>query len=58
MARKYWLLSASQWLNSEGLHQATAQGLLDEINQYNPSPSKKMIELRDFYIMLLKSNPS
>ena len=58
MARKYWLLSASQWLNSEGLHQATAQGLLDEINQYNPSPTKKMIELRDFYIMLLKSNPS
>ena len=58
MAKKYWLLSASQWLNSEGLHDATAKELLDEINQYNPSPTKKMIELRDFYIMLLKSNPS
>ena len=58
MARKYWLLSASQWLNSEGLHDATAVGLLDEINEYNPSPTKEMIKLRDFYIMLLKSNPS
>ena len=58
MARKYWLLSASQWLNSEGLHDATAEGLLDEINEYNPSPTKEMIELRDFYVMLLKSNPS
>ena len=58
MAKKYWLLSASQWLNSEGLHDATAEGLLDEINEYNPNPTKEMIELRDFYIMLLKSNPS
>jgi hypothetical protein len=58
MAKKYWLLSASQWLNSEGLHEATAEGLLDEINEYNPNPTKEMVELRDFYIMLLKSNPS
>ena len=58
MAKKYWLLSASQWLNSEGLHDVTAEGLLDEINEYNPNPTKEMIELRDFYIMLLKSNPS
>ena len=58
MARKYWLLSASQWLNSEGLHDATAKGLLDEINEYNTNPTKEMIELRDFYMMLLKSNPS
>ena len=58
MAKKYWLLSASQWLNSEGLHEATAEGLLEEINEYNPNPTKKMIELRDFYIMLLKSYPS
>ena len=58
MAKKYWLLSASQWLNSEGLHDATAEGLLDEINEYNANPTKEMIELRDFYMMLLKSNPS
>ena len=58
MAKKYWLLSASQWLNSEGLHEATAEGLLDEINEYNPNPTKEMVKLRDFYIMLLKSNPS
>ena len=58
MAKKYWLLSASQWLNSEGLHDSTAEGLLDEINEYNPNPTKEMVKLRDFYIMLLKSNPS
>ena len=58
MAKKYWLLSASQWLNSEGLHDSKPEGLLDEINEYNPSPTKEMIELRDFFIMLLKSNPS
>ena len=58
MAKKYWLLSASQWLNSEGLHEATAEELLEEINEYNPNPTKAMIELRDFYIMLLKSYPS
>ena len=55
MAKKFWLLSASQWVNSEGLHEATAQELLDEINQYNPNPTKEMIKLRDFFIMLLKS---
>jgi hypothetical protein len=58
MAKKYWLLSASQWLNSEGLHQATANGLLEEINEYNPNPTKEMIVLRDFYIMLLRSEAS
>ena len=58
MAKKYWLLSASQWLNSEGLHDATSQGLLDEINQYNPNPTKEMIQLRDFFINLLKSEPA
>ena len=55
MAKKFWLLSASQWVNSEGLHDATAQELLDEINEYNPNPSKEMIKLRDFFVMLLKS---
>ena len=58
MAKKYWLLSASQWLNSEGLHQSTAEGLLEEINEYNINPTKEMIKLRDFYIMLLKSDAS
>ena len=58
MAKKYWLLSASQWLNSEGLHESTANGLLDEINEYNPNPTKEMIKLRNFYIMLLRSEPS
>ena len=55
LAKKYWLLSASQWVNSEGLHSTTADELLEEINQYNPNPSEEMIKLRDFYIMLLKS---
>ncbi|MDA0968402.1 MAG: tetratricopeptide repeat protein [Proteobacteria bacterium] len=58
MAKKYWLLSASQWLNSEGSHDLTAEELLDEINEYNPSPTKEMIKLRDLFIKLLKSNPS
>ena len=55
-AKKYWLLSASQWINSEGLHSTTADELLLEINQYNPSPSKEMIKLRDMFIMMLKSD--
>ena len=58
MAKKYWLLSASQWLNSEGLHGSTPQGLLDEINEYNPNPTEKMIQLRDFFINLIKSEPA
>ena len=58
MAKKYWLLSASQWLNSENLHESTPQELLDEINEYNPNPTEKMIQLRDFFINLLKSEPA
>ena len=54
-ARKYWFLSASQWVNSEGLHTSTPEELLDEINQYNPNPTKEMIKLRDLYITMLKS---
>ncbi len=54
-AKKYWLLSASQWVNSEGLHTSTPDGLLEEINKYNPNPSKEMIKLRDLFIMMLKS---
>ena len=55
IAKKYWLLSASQWVDSEGLHEARANELLDEINQYNPNPTKDMIILRDLFISLLKS---
>ena len=54
-AKKYWLLSASQWINSEGQHNSTPEELLKEINDYNSNPSKEMIKLRDFFIMLLKS---
>ena len=54
-AKKYWLLSASQWINSEGLHDTVPEELLEEINQYNPNPSKEMIKLRDLFIMMLKS---
>ena len=55
MAKKYLLLSASQWVDSEGLHDARANELLEEINQYNPNPTKDMINLRDLFISLLKS---
>ena len=55
MAKKYWLLSASQWVDSEGLHDARANELLDEINQYNPNPTNDMVKLRDLFISLLKS---
>ena len=56
-AKKYWYLSASQWIDSEGLHTSTISGLLDEINQYNPNPTDEMIKLRDLFISLLKSQP-
>ena len=55
LAKKYWLLSASQWVNSEGLHSSTIEELLEEINQYNPNPSKEMTKLRDMFIMMLRS---
>ena len=42
---KILVIKCSQWVNSDGLHEATAQGLLDEINQYNPNPSNEMIKL-------------
>ena len=53
MAKKFWLL-VSQWV-IQMVYDATAQELLDEINQYNPNPTEEMIKLRDFFIMLLKS---
>ena len=55
-AKKYWLLSASQWINSEELHSTTADELLLEINMYNPNPTGEMIKLRDMFIMMLKSD--
>tara|TARA_B100000941_G_C28346968_1_gene469788 strand:- start:170 stop:709 length:540 start_codon:yes stop_codon:yes gene_type:complete len=55
MAKKYWLLSASQWINSQGLHDVTIKELFNEINLYNPKPSEEMLKLRDFFITLLKS---
>jgi len=58
MAKKYWLLSASQWLEPIVPTAHTAEGLLEEINEYNPNPTKEMVKLRDFYILLLKSEPS
>lgn len=56
-AKKYWYLSASQWIDSEGLHTSTIDDLLKEINQYNPNPTKEMSQLRDLFITLLKSQP-
>ena len=55
IAKKYWLLSASQWFDSDNICDLNANGLLDEINEYNPNPTKEMIKLRDFFISLLNS---
>ena len=57
-AKKYWLLSASQWIDSPNHGGATPQELLDEINYFNNNPSEEMIELRDWFINLLKSIPA
>ena len=57
-AKKYWLLSASQWIDSSNPGDATPENLLEEINSFNKSPSKEMIELRDWFIKLLKSIPA
>ena len=57
-AKKYWLLSASQWVDSPNRGGATPQELLDEINNFNNNPSEEMIELRDWFINLLKSIPA
>tara|TARA_B100001079_G_scaffold139298_1_gene119382 strand:+ start:129 stop:707 length:579 start_codon:yes stop_codon:yes gene_type:complete len=57
-AKKYWLLSASQWIDSSNHGDSTPEGLLEEINSFNKNPSKEMIELRDWFINLLKSIPA
>ena len=54
-AKKYWLLCASQWFEGANNGNATPKDLLEEINFYNKKPSKEMIELRDWFIDLLKS---
>ena len=56
-AKKYWLLSASQHIDPKQKCIAGPEELLEEINKYVPNPTKKMIELRDFFISLLKSKP-
>ena len=56
-AKKFWLLSASQYIDPNNKCTADPDELLKEINQYNKNPSNKMKKLRDFYITLLKSKP-
>ncbi len=56
-AKRFWLLSASQYINPKNICRADPDELLREINQYNKNPSKEMQELRDFFINLLKSEP-
>ena len=56
-AKKFWLLSASQYIDPNNKCTADPDELLKEINQYNKNPTKKMEKLRDFYITLLKSKP-
>ena len=57
-AKKYWLLCASQWIDSSNHGDSTPKELLDEINSFNKNPTKEMIELRDWFIDLLKSIPA
>ena len=57
-AKKYWLLSASQYLDKDNICNAPPDELLQEINEYNPNPTDEMIQLRDLFINLLKSEPA
>jgi len=54
-AKKYWLLSASQYHDQDNICDAPPDDLLKEINDYNPNPTDEMIQLRDLFINLLKS---
>tara|TARA_B100001175_G_scaffold233371_1_gene199808 strand:+ start:2082 stop:2672 length:591 start_codon:yes stop_codon:yes gene_type:complete len=54
-AKKYWLLSASQYHDKDNICDAPPDDLLKEINDYNPNPTDKMIQLRDLFISLIKS---
>ena len=53
--KKYWLLSASQYLDNRNICEAEPKELLEEINQYNPNPTKEMIEIRDFFYNLIST---
>ena len=55
MAKKFWLLSASQFHDVKNICDSPPDELLIEINDYNPSPTKEMIELRDLFISLINS---
>ena len=54
-AKKYWLLSASQYHDKDNICDAPPDELLKEINDYNPNPTDEMIQLRDLFITLIKS---
>ena len=54
-AKKYWLLSASQYHDEDNICDAPPDELLQEINDYNPNPTDEMIQLRDLFITLIKS---
>ena len=56
-AKRFWLLSASQYIDPKNKCRAEPDELLKEINQYNKNPSKEMQKLRDSFINLLKSEP-
>ena len=56
-AKKFWLLSASQYIDPKNTCRADPDELLKEMNQYNQNPSVEMKKLRDFFINLLKSEP-
>ena len=53
IAKKFWLLSAAQYLDETNICDASPNELLKEINDYNPEPSKEMIKLRDLFISLI-----
>jgi hypothetical protein len=55
-AKKYWVLSAEQWKNRN--EDTTAEGLLEEINQYSSNQTKEMIILRDVYIDFVRDPSS
>ena len=54
-AKKYWLLSASQYHDKDNICDAPPDELFKEINDYNPNPTDEMIQLRDLFITLIKS---
>jgi TPR repeat protein len=51
-AKKYWVLAAEQWENRN--KSSTAEGLLEEINQYSGKQTKEMIILKDVFINFVK----